>query len=72
MVSMEAKYLDHQSSMLSSGSSSSGSSELPFFFFFFFSFSSSACGGAGPRVLHASLRPGHSLGPEQSGVPHLF
>lgn len=42
MVSMEAKYLDHQSSMLSSGSSSSGSSELPFFFFFFFSFSSSA------------------------------
>lgn len=43
MVSMEAKYLDHQSSMLSSGSSSSGSSELPFFFFFFLSFSSSAC-----------------------------
>lgn len=42
MVSMEAKYLDHQSSMLSSGSSSSGSSELPFFFFFFLSFSSSA------------------------------
>lgn len=41
MVSMEAKYLDHQSSMLSSGSSSSGSSALPFFFFFF-SFSSSA------------------------------
>ena len=45
MVSMEAKYLDHQSSMLSSGSSSSGSSALPFFFFFFLSFSSSACRG---------------------------
>lgn len=42
MVSMEAKYLDHQSNILSSGSSSSGSSELPFFFFFFLSFSSSA------------------------------
>lgn len=41
MVSMEAKYLDHQSNILSSGSSSSGSSELPFFFFFL-SFSSSA------------------------------
>lgn len=44
MVSIEAKYLDHQSNMLSSGSSSSISS--PFFFFFFFfslSFSSSFC-----------------------------
>lgn len=37
-VSMEAKYLDHQSSMLSSSSSSSASS--PFFLFFFFPFPS--------------------------------
>lgn len=73
MVSMEAKYLDHQSNMLSSGSSSSGSSELPFFFFFFFSFSSSAwevglgletcihlCTLAIPRAL------------DSPGVPHSF
>lgn len=39
-VSMEAKYLDHQSNMLSSSSSSSISS--PFFLFFFFPFPSSS------------------------------
>lgn len=44
IVSIEAKYLDHQSNMLSSGSSSSRSSPFFFFFFFFsFSFSSSFC-----------------------------
>lgn len=41
-VSMEAKYLDHQSSMLSSSSSSSTSPPFFFFFFFFLSFSLSS------------------------------
>lgn len=72
MVSMEAKYLDHQSSMLSSGSSSSGSSELPFFFFFFFSFSSSAWRVGQVQSPAYMLYPGHSQGPGQSGVPHTF
>ena len=40
-VSMETKYLDHQSSMLSSSSSSSRSSP-PFFLFFFLPFPSSS------------------------------
>lgn len=35
-VSREAKYFDHQSSMVSSTSSSSSSISSPFFFFFFF------------------------------------
>lgn len=42
-VSMEAKYLDHQSSMLSSTSSSSTSPPLPFFFLPFPVLSSSGC-----------------------------
>lgn len=42
-VSMEAKYLDHQSSILSSTSSSSGSAPLFFFFLPFPFLSSSGC-----------------------------
>lgn len=67
MVSMEAKYLDHQSSMLSSGSSSSGSSELPFFFFFFFSSSAWWVG----QVQSPAYIPAPWPCPEQPGVPYL-
>lgn len=76
IVSIEAKYLDHQSSMLSSGSSSSTSSPPPpppFFFFFFFSFSSSDCRGEGSkdREGEGSGEKETSLDVQRRRVKHL-